>query len=48
MATYDSLDNLQPLKLADNIKKGAKYNKDDFEEWLTKKGVKWTMIEKTP
>jgi hypothetical protein len=30
----NSLDNLSPVILNENMKKGAKYNKEDFTEWL--------------
>jgi len=37
----NSLDNLQPLLGVDNIKKGTKYNKEEFENWLKGKGYEF-------
>ncbi len=36
----NALDNLQPLPYDKNISKCDKYNKNEFEKWLLKKGVK--------
>jgi len=35
----NSLDNLQPILRKDNARKGSKYDKQEFLEWLNKKGV---------
>lgn len=35
------LENLQPLSQIDNTSKGDRYNKQEFENWLKKKGVKF-------
>jgi hypothetical protein len=34
----NSLDNLQPLSKKENLVKGSKYNKEEFENWLKEKG----------
>lgn len=34
----NSLDNLRPVELKENMKKSAKYSKEEFAEWLKEKG----------
>ena len=36
-AIVNALDNLQPLERTENIRKGCKYNKTEFEKWLSTK-----------
>ena len=36
----NSLDNLQPLTREENLKKGAKYNKKEFDKWVKTKLTK--------
>lgn len=35
----NSLDNLQPMLLIDNMKKSDKYNKEEFAKWLKTKNI---------
>ena len=41
------LDNLQPLIAHDNLSKNAFYNKKEFEEWLSRKGIIWQENKET-
>lgn len=40
LALINSLENLQPLLMIDNLIKSDKYDKLDFENWLRSKGIK--------
>lgn len=35
------LENLRPIVAKDNLIKGDKYDRDDFEKWLKNKGIIW-------
>lgn len=46
MKIINALDNLQPMHAKDNLKKNNKYNKSNFEKWLTSKGISiYTHVE---
>ena len=38
MSLINCLENLQPLEKYDNLSKGRKYDKKQFEKWLISKG----------
>jgi len=41
VSLINSLDNLRTIPLTDNLKKNAKYDKSEFENYLIEKGIKW-------
>lgn len=43
ISVINCLENLQPLSEQENLSKSAKYDRVEFEKWLTNKGVKWLV-----
>ena len=41
VSLINALDNLKAIELKDNLKKNAKYDKQQFEQYLNSKGIKW-------
>ncbi len=42
----NALENLRPLPTIENLRKNKFYNKEEFEKYLQKKGIKWHMNQK--